>query len=925
MSTEVSTDDPGDLFIIHEAADAGDVEALRQLLEERAQALEQRRQQLIAAGEEDMPVLSPELDHYIQGKDQSECTPLHVAILRGHVDCARCLMEAGADVQAECDGCPALILAVSTAVLPGREAAVLELVQLLLGAGADAMQRDDGSRLALHWAAELGLVEVCELLLKETVAAAAQLRQQMEAAGETADSFAPMNVVAIQDMHGFNALHCAARNNKAAVLPALLEAAAAAAAAAGTDGQAAAAADNPVVATNKDGFAPLALAAYHGAAAAAELLLKAHPPAAGQQERHGFNPATLAARRGFADLAAQLQAAAEAAGVRGAAVAAPAAAAAAAGRRPTLIVAPPQCEKHLTCRDPLPRGVCPPPENVERLRVLVEPGRGILRNDRLAQLLAWELNVPPAPMSDILRVHDWNYVRKLQAVCHSLKDRPEDQGYLDADTAVSFHTFEVALRAAAAVCLAVDRVVAGSAANAFCAVRPPGHHAGPRGVVPSKKDPAGSHGFCLLNNLAIGASYAMNVHRHQGIQRVALLDFDVHHGNGTRACVSNTTPGKLSVPFSTPMSEGVHIYNTYQPWFDSDDDDNILFASVQGYGPKSSARPDVFVYPGSGATTDTQLLKAQRASQQVAPVASAAAAAADGDADAAAAAQPAGAPEQTVMNGIKAEEGAAGGSAAHSSGLVEEDPDHEFPPTTADDPPLTGPRLIEVGIKGPGAHPTLWRRAWRDKILPAVVNFNPDLILVSAGFDAHRKDVINYRYIGVTEADYEWLTDQIVQVANRCCNGRVVSVLEGGYNINGGVVSAFARSVEAHVRGLAEPHLQVWDPEEPRKERELEHRRKEERARRIAEKKAAAQARLARMEAAEAEAAAAAAAAVAGGAEGAGGAPDGAAAEGAGSRLKRRRTASVDYQALNAQLEAVAAGARGAGASDAPAGAEAGT
>lgn len=76
---------------------------------------------------------------------------------------------------------------------------------------------------------------------------------------------------------------------------------------------------------------------------------------------------------------------------------------------------------------------------------------------------------------------------------------------------------------------------------------------------------------------------------------------------------------------------------------------------------------------------------------------------------------------------------------------VEEDPDHEFPPTTADDPPLSGPRLIEVGIKGPGAHPTLWRRAWRDKILPAVVNFNPDLILVSAGFDAHRKDVINYR------------------------------------------------------------------------------------------------------------------------------------------------------------------------------------
>lgn len=76
---------------------------------------------------------------------------------------------------------------------------------------------------------------------------------------------------------------------------------------------------------------------------------------------------------------------------------------------------------------------------------------------------------------------------------------------------------------------------------------------------------------------------------------------------------------------------------------------------------------------------------------------------------------------------------------------VEEDPDHEFAPTTIDDPPLNGPRLIEVGIKGPGAHPTLWRRAWRDKILPALANFKPDIIMVSAGFDAHRKDVINYR------------------------------------------------------------------------------------------------------------------------------------------------------------------------------------
>jgi hypothetical protein len=240
--------------------------------------------------------------------------------------------------------------------------------------------------------------------------------------------------------------------------------------------------------------------------------------------------------------------------------------------------------------------------------------------------------------------------------------------------------------------------------------------------------------------------------RHRGIQRVALLDFDVHHGNGTRACVSNTAPSKLQVPFSTPMSEGVHIYNTYQPWFDTDDDDNILFASVQGYGPKSSTRPggqsslsctcpahnvlclpcvhedaalckeacgalhvcgchsshmraqavtvfvpgsaavhsaqqadtlyvlmcccaDIYVYPGSGATTDTLLLKAQCTAQQAALKTDTAADA--GGAPEQAAAQPeAAAAPAAVMNGVaaaagvKAEDGPVGDEAPKGSSLV---------------------------------------------------------------------------------------------------------------------------------------------------------------------------------------------------------------------------------------------------------------
>ena len=102
-----------------------------------------------------------------------------------------------------------------------------------------------------------------------------------------------------------------------------------------------------------------------------------------------------------------------------------------------------------------------------------------------------------------------------------------------------------------------------------------------------------------------------------------------------------------------------------------------------------------------------------------------------------------------------------------------------------------------------------WRRFWRDSILPALVDFNPDLIFVSAGFDGHKKDDLNLGYLGITEPDYEWLTRELVKVANSCCDGRIVSALEGGYRIQGRIVSAFGRSVAAHVRALAEPGTAV--------------------------------------------------------------------------------------------------------------------
>ncbi len=125
----------------------------------------------------------------------------------------------------------------------------------------------------------------------------------------------------------------------------------------------------------------------------------------------------------------------------------------------------------------------------------------------------------------------------------------------------------------------------------------------------------------------------------------------------------------------------------------------------------------------------------------------------------------------------------------------------------------------------PGRNRSNWRTIWRSKALPALVKFKPDLILISAGFDAHKKDSINCGYIGLIEEDYEWITAQLVAVANSCCSGRIVSALEGGYQIQGGPVSAFGRSVAAHVRSLldgSQTDFPKWNMEDAKWESEFE-------------------------------------------------------------------------------------------------------
>ena len=838
-------------------------------------------------------LLPPPVDDDIPNvneKDDDSCTPLHVAILNGKLEAARVLLEAGARVTSKCDGCPALHMAVCTATHPEHAAFAVPAIRLLVEYGGVVFDRDDFGRTPLHWAAASGLTDVAEVLLESATAYATAAQQQQQeqheqdvvmmmappppppssgggrtttiaekqlpsaaAATPTATPFPTL--YEFQDKQGNTALHLAARYCHPAMVHLLVS-------------QNPSSSSSPTTTTtttgtplttttdikqrNKAGMNSLHLAALSGNVDSVRTLLAACPAAANATTRQGHTPADLAARRGHTDVVTVL--------MQGTLPISPL-----PGSTPnrghhkpqhTLILAPTECLSHHTAPWPIVRGDSPPPENVNRITVLTEPGVGVLRTCEFVDSLRWDERFHRAPMGDILRVHNWAYVRRIQAVCDALPDDPSEIGHLDGDTAVSRRTFAAALAAAGSVTHGVDEVVTGRARNAFCAVRPPGHHAGPSGVVTSAKDPNGSHGFCLFNNVAIGAAYAMTVHRHAGIKRVAILDFDVHHGNGTEACVANTAPSLAKYAFSTPYGEGVQQFPVYHPWHDSDDKDNIFFASVQGYGPKAPGYMDAFVYPGSGATCDTRG-GGGGVSHDVEELA-----VVDGEGD----------EDMPMMAAIDdmeraSAEGHDGGggeemqkrdAAAVVEEQIDEDPDDEFVYSGGEMPRTEGPRIIDVGIPGPGSKVALWRRSWRDKILPALVKFDPDLIFVSAGFDAHKKDDINFAYIGVQEKDYEWLTDQIVQVANRCCSGRVVSVLEGGYKIQGKVVSAFARSVAAHVRALAENNGQNWDPKDARWEREHEKQlRAEAEAKRAAAIAAAATARAAAIAAMEAEAAAA--------------------------------------------------------------------
>jgi len=285
------------------------------------------------------------------------------------------------------------------------------------------------------------------------------------------------------------------------------------------------------------------------------------------------------------------------------------------------------------------------PESPARLRAVLAAISG-------PQFAAIERrDAPEAAIDDLLRVHSRRHVERVLAAVPK-----SGHVAIDADTVLSPASGRAALRAAGAVAAAVDAVVAKEADNAFCAVRPPGHHA----------EPERAMGFCLFNNAAIGALRAREVH---GLERVAVVDFDVYHGNGTQAR------------------------------FEADE--SLFYCSTHQYP----------LYPGTGAARETG-----------------------------------------VGN------------------------------------------IVNVPLR-PMSGSAPFRLAMTAHILPALADFRPKLVVVSAGFDGHRSDPL--AQLMLEEADYVWVTEQLLEIAARHAQGRLVSTLEGGYDL-----TALGASAAAHLRVL---------------------------------------------------------------------------------------------------------------------------
>ena len=498
--------------------------------------------------------------------------------------------------------------------------ASLACVEVLLRCGADPARRFY-HRSALHLAGAIAALPplagfasaAAGALLAAPRTSAAQLLEAVDANGATPLHYAAAGApcgdapsaldrmlacegaaAALQraDRGGATALHAALRAGAAC------EANAAALLAAGAR----------VDTADHRGLSPLHLAAATGAALLEPMLRAAPPGAVGARDAWGRSPLELALGCGREAAAALLRAAVPPAE---AAAAAAFAAAEAPPPKPSLLLSHPVCLLHAAPAGAPGAGLSAAearrlfgqPECAARLRAMVGP-LGSLRAASFGAL-AW-CAAPEAALTDVLRVHEWEYVRGVSTMCAELAVQEAEGGHgappaigkVDADTEVTQHSYRAALRAAGAVVEAVRSVCLGRTRNAFCAVRPPGHHAGPRGAVGGQ-----SAGFCVLSTAAIGAAHALHAMRDtvrltrararararartrartpaltpNQVKRVAIVDFDVHHGNGTEACVRNLRPTEVREEWPCGAGTISLQSSSFKPWLSEDDSDKVCF------------------------------------------------------------------------------------------------------------------------------------------------------------------------------------------------------------------------------------------------------------------------------------------------------------------------------------------------------------
>ncbi len=428
-------------------------------------------------------------------------------------------------------------------------------------------------------------------------------------------------------------------------------------------------------------------------------------------------------------------------------------------------------------------------ENSDRLACLIGKENGILLNDQIfhyqgdnfdnfnnnenmdkkndnfsgCKYMKFFESHRKSKLNDILKCHDYKYIQNLREFCNinkngnnnssnnnkkkefspkkekgiktnininiSISSNPlykslitNNNNYkqLDSDTYVNEYSYENIYNTTGCVFDAIDIVMHGQAKNALVLIRPPGHHAGYYGQVDNPE--VTSSGFCIVNNVAIGGAYAKNVYRDK-IKKIAIFDFDVHHGNGTEEIIQMLNYKTFIKSFTYDKICSFTTKNTQQiNWLDFDDAKNILYISTHIYDENN---PNSF-YPYSGGVESN----------------------------------------------------------------------------TPKDSPIYPGGIYNIPFKLKKNISYEYRDILRAKVIPRLYKFKPDFIFLSAGFDGHENEIINQHNMFLNEFDYAFITQQIQFVANKFAEGRVISVLEGGYNISTGIISSFSQSVFTHARFL---------------------------------------------------------------------------------------------------------------------------